>query len=38
MLLGMIPMFYFEILRIFGEHRKKKKLENLAFSGSYAAA
>ena len=38
MLLGVIPMFCFEILRIFEENRKKEKLENLALSGSYAAA
>ena len=39
MLLGVIPMFCFEILSdFFGENRKKEKLENLEFSGSYAAA
>ena len=31
-------MFCFENLWIFGENRKNEKLENLAFSGSYAAA
>ena len=39
MLLGVIPMFCFEILSDFGGNRKKsKKLENLGISGSYAAA
>ena len=39
MLLGVIPMFCFEILRIFGENRKKEKLEKIwHFSGFYAAA
>ena len=37
MLLGVIPMFCFEIFRIFGENCKNEKLENLAISGSYAA-
>ena len=40
MLLGVIPMFCFEILRIFGENKKKnEKLEKIwHFSGFYAAA
>ena len=41
MLLGVIPMICFGILRIFREKlqksKKKKELENLGISGSYAA-
>ena len=38
MLLGVIPMFCFEILRIFGEKRKIAKIGKPGISGSYAAA
>ena len=39
MLLGVIPMFCFEILSDFGGNKKKsKKLENLGISGFYATA
>ena len=36
--LGVIPMFCFEILRIFGEKSQKSKTRNLGISGSYVAA
>ena len=39
MLLGVIPMFCFGILKIYGGNRKKKENRKiLALSGSYAAA
>ena len=39
MLLGVIPMFCFEILRIFGKKiAKEQKTENPGTSGSYVAA
>ena len=38
MLLGVIPMFCSEILRIFGENLQQSKTGNLGISGSYAAA
>ena len=35
--LGVISRFHLDFGVIFGEKRKKEKLENLAFLGSYAA-
>ena len=38
MLLGVIPMFCFEILSDFGENLKRGKLEKFGHFGFYAAA
>ena len=38
MLLGVIPMFCFGILRIFGEKSQNNKNGNLGISGFYVAA